>query len=86
MPQMMDGRGEFSRPYNHFEIDFELWEALIGGTSSVRPQFENYENVPGATHDIIQRCWEETPADRPTIALVVAELRQIQGRANHRTS
>jgi hypothetical protein len=84
--QILDGRYQTSMPYNHIPIDFDLkLRSLLlvarldesGGRLIERPRLDRYINVPLACHGLLQRCWEELPADRPSMAVIVSDLRSL---------
>lgn len=82
--QILDGRGDDSIPYNHIKLehDFILWTLLAGvdrnSCLAKRPQLNRYINVPDACHGLLQRCWEELPANRPSISVVVGEFGHLE--------
>ncbi|KAJ2929962.1 hypothetical protein H1R20_g7156, partial [Candolleomyces eurysporus] len=84
MLQILDGEGIDSMPYNHIKPnhDFKLWSLLAGPKNEQRlierPRLDRYINVPSACHGLLQRCWEELPADRPPMTVIVNEFRELE--------
>jgi hypothetical protein len=63
-----DGRGQ---PYNHIRRDASLPMSVHRGSRPIRA---NYRWMEDQYWNLIERCWEGNPHDRPEIAAVVEAL------------
>ncbi|KAG8779183.1 hypothetical protein FRC12_024597 [Ceratobasidium sp. 428] len=49
-------------------------------TRAKYPDFEKYALKPDEMWNLLERCWQTNPEDRPTIDEVVAELEEMRGK------
>lgn len=58
------------RPYHHLDKNDDVMKAVIRGQTAPRPR----KGCTGALYDVISRCWQYLPKNRPTFEQLIPDL------------